>query len=59
MLDVGNVNISIRRMTFVSYVDSLFLKINYKDKVKGLQVVFQDTVEDEVILQAHSHGFTN
>lgn len=57
MLDVENVKISIRSMMFVSKVDSLFLEINYKDKVKGLQVVFQDKVEDEVFLQVHSHGF--
>lgn len=29
-------------------MDSLFLECNYIDKVKGLQVVFQDKVEDEV-----------
>lgn len=59
MLDVENVKISIRRMIFVSKVNSLFLEFNYKDKVKVLQVVFQDEVEDEVFLQAYSHGFTD
>lgn len=59
MLDVENEKISISRMIFVSLVDYLFLDFDYKDKVKGLQVGFHDKVEDEVFLQAHSHGFTD